>query len=206
MVAVINRISPYIQPENYKTLYHTLFESHLSYCISVWGGVPGKKTDALFSIQKKYLRILFGDREAFLDKFCTAARTCLFGEQYLSKSFYEREHSKPLLNENNIMNFKNLYVYMTVNKLLKIIKYQQPTVLNNEITLSNRNNKTLIILHGKSNTDFVCNASLIWNHVIKILETPTIHEISIEVFKKNANLCCMKDKGKVINYSVVMKI
>ena len=80
MVAVINRISPYIQPENYKTLYHTLFESHLSYCISVWGGVPGKKTDALFRIQKKCLQILFGDREAFLDKFCTAARTRPFGE------------------------------------------------------------------------------------------------------------------------------
>ena len=82
------------------------------------------------------------------------------------------------------MNFKNLYVYMTVNELLKIIKYQQPTVLNNEITLSNRNNKTLIMLLRKSNTDFVYNASLIWNHVIKILETPTIHEISVEIFKK----------------------
>ena len=82
------------------------------------------------------------------------------------------------------MNFKNLYVYMTVNELLKIIKYQQPTVLNNEITLSNCNNKTLIILPRKSNTDFLYNASLIWNHVIKILETPTIHEISVEVFEK----------------------
>ena len=43
MVAVINRISSYIQPKNYKTLYHTLFESHLSYCISVWEGVSDKK-------------------------------------------------------------------------------------------------------------------------------------------------------------------
>ena len=33
-----------------------------------------------------------------------------------------------------------------MNELLKIIKYHQPTVLNNEITLSYRNNKTLIIL------------------------------------------------------------
>ena len=89
MVAAINRISPYILLESYKTLYHTLFESHLSYCISVWGGVPGKKTDVLFRIQKKCLRIYFGDREAFLDKFCTAARTRPFGEQYLSKSFYD---------------------------------------------------------------------------------------------------------------------
>ena len=60
---------------------------------------------------------------------------------------------------------------MTVNELIKTTRYQQPTALNNEITLSNRNNKTLIILPRKSNTDFVYNASLIWNHVIKILES-----------------------------------
>ena len=36
--AVIKRISTFIPRKNYKNIYHTLFESHLSYCISVWGG------------------------------------------------------------------------------------------------------------------------------------------------------------------------
>ena len=90
--------------------------------------------DALFRIQKKSLQILFGDREEFLNKFCTAARTRPFGEQYLSNSFYELEHSKPLFNENNIMNFKNQYIYMTLNELL--LNISNP-VLNNEIKLSN---------------------------------------------------------------------
>ena len=122
-LAVISRISPYIQPENYKALYHTLFESHLTYCISSWGGVASHKTDTLFRIQKKCLRILYGDREEYVNKFCTAARTRQYGEQLLDNTFYEHEHSKTLFNENGIMNFKNLYTYMTSNVLLKNIQY-----------------------------------------------------------------------------------
>ena len=34
-IAVIKHITPCIPKENYKTLYHTLFESHISYGISV---------------------------------------------------------------------------------------------------------------------------------------------------------------------------
>ena len=183
MIAVICRISPYIQPENYKALYHTLFESHLTYCISAWGGVSSHKTDVLFRIQKKCLRVLYGDREAYINKFCTAARTRPYGEQRLSSAFYEREHTKPFFNKNGIMNFRNLYTYMTSNEFLKIMKYQQPTVLSNELKISNRNNKTLILLPNKPNPDFLYNGSLIWNRAIKILEVPTIHEISVGVFK-----------------------
>ena len=72
---------------------------------------------------------------------------------------------------------------MTTNELLEIIKYQQPIVLSNELKISNRNNETLILLPKISNADFIFNGSLIWNRAIKILETPTIHEISVEVFK-----------------------
>ena len=72
---------------------------------------------------------------------------------------------------------------MTTKELLKIIKYQQPIVLSNKLKISTRNDKTLILLPKKSNADFIFNGSLIWNLAIKILETPTIHEISVEVFK-----------------------
>ena len=72
---------------------------------------------------------------------------------------------------------------MTTNELLKIIKYQRSIVLNNELKISKRNNKTLILLPKISITDFIYNGSLIWNRAIKILQTPTIHEISVEVFK-----------------------
>ena len=50
--AIIKRISPYIPTANYKNIYHTLFESHLSYCISTWGGANKKLVDQVFITQK----------------------------------------------------------------------------------------------------------------------------------------------------------
>ena len=45
--AIIKRISSYIPPENHKNIYHTLFESHLLHCISVWGGTKNKLIDGI---------------------------------------------------------------------------------------------------------------------------------------------------------------
>ena len=92
--AIIKRISSYIPPENHKDIYHTLFESHLSYCISVRGGTKKKLIDRIFTLQKSAIRYLFGDYESFLDKFNTAARTRPFGEQCLSANSYCKEHTK----------------------------------------------------------------------------------------------------------------
>ena len=46
--AIIKRICPYIPSQNYKSIYHTLFESHLSYCISVCGGAKRKLVEKIF--------------------------------------------------------------------------------------------------------------------------------------------------------------
>ena len=88
-----------------KDLYHTLYESHLSYCISVWGGAPLTKTARIWTSQKQCLRLLFGDKEAFLDKFRTCARARPICNQLLGEEFYSREHTKPLFNQNK-MNVK----------------------------------------------------------------------------------------------------
>ena len=50
--AIIKRISPYIPSANYKCNYHTLFESHLSYCISTWGGAKKILIDQISVTQK----------------------------------------------------------------------------------------------------------------------------------------------------------
>ena len=51
--AIIKRICPYIPSQNYKSIYHTLFESHLSYCISVWGGAKRKLVEKIFCTLEK---------------------------------------------------------------------------------------------------------------------------------------------------------
>ena len=92
--------------------YVTLFESHLTYNgITVWGGIFNSKLDPLFKIQKKCLRILFGEKKAYLDKFKTCAQVREIDNQQLGTEFYEREHSKPLFNNSSIMNAKNLHIY-----------------------------------------------------------------------------------------------
>lgn len=71
----IYRIKNSLPSQLYKQIYHTLFESHLGYGISVWGGVSINKLSPLFLAQKKCVRILFGDSEAFSEKFKTCSRS-----------------------------------------------------------------------------------------------------------------------------------
>ena len=67
---ILNNIKDIIPDDLHKSLYHTLFESHLTYGITVWGGVANNKLLPLFKPQKKCLR----DKEAYLDKFKTWSR------------------------------------------------------------------------------------------------------------------------------------
>ena len=180
--------------ENFKTLYHTLFESHISYGISVWGGIPQYKLNKLFRLQKKCLRILFGNLEQYLDKFNfnTCARTRPFGAQILTSEFYMREHTKPIFSENKILTVDNLYQYTTAYELMKILKFGYPKALAENFTVSIRNNKNLIILSGHKNNQFNHKASLLWNNLIKSLIIPPIHEANDVIFKKNLKLFLLK--------------
>jgi hypothetical protein len=48
----LNRIKDNIPHNLHKDLYHTLFESHLSYGITVWGNLSESKITPLFTSQK----------------------------------------------------------------------------------------------------------------------------------------------------------
>ena len=82
---ILNRIKDNVPEELHKDLYHTLFESHLVYGITVWGGISENKLLPIFRAQKKCIRILFGDKEAYLDKFKTCARARVKYDQKLGK-------------------------------------------------------------------------------------------------------------------------
>ena len=59
-IAVIKRIKPCITEENFKTLYYTLFESHLLYGISAWGGICHRRLEKVFrTTEKMYSHILW---------------------------------------------------------------------------------------------------------------------------------------------------
>ena len=86
--ATLNRIRDSIPKHLHRDLYYTLFESHLSYCISVWGSAAQHRISSLWTIQKHCIRVLFGDKAAYLDKMNTCVRTRPYDSQVLGNAFY----------------------------------------------------------------------------------------------------------------------
>ena len=145
----------------HKDLYYTLFESHLSYCISAWGGVNQNKISTLFTTQKNCLRILFGDREAFLDKFRTCARARPLGAQVLGEAFYRKEHTKPLFKAHSILSVQNLYSYHCFMDIFKILKFRTPMAMHSKYSISLRKNTTLIT--PDPSYHFFYKSAQLWN-------------------------------------------
>ena len=86
-----------------KLIYHSLFESHLGYAMSVWGGISNNQLKPLFITQKKCIRILFGDCESYIDKFKTCARVRPLNSQRLGSNFYAKESTKPLFSKYELL-------------------------------------------------------------------------------------------------------
>ena len=74
---ILHRIKDYVPGNALKTLYHSLFESQLTYGITVLGAQPYSTLYELFTLQKNCLRLLFGNIHARNQKlYCY----CNYGE------------------------------------------------------------------------------------------------------------------------------
>ena len=69
----------------HKEIYYTLFESYLAYGITVWGKASKSKLRLLFKAQKKAIRVVFGNKEQFLDKL----KKHLLSKQHLGINWIE---------------------------------------------------------------------------------------------------------------------
>ena len=72
---------------------------------------------------------MFGDKEKYLNKFKTCARTRPRETQILGREFYKREHTKPLFIKKSIMTVYNLYFYHCSTDIFKILKFRSPISL-----------------------------------------------------------------------------
>ena len=168
--ATLNRISNSLPKHLHRDLYYTLFESHLSYCISVWGAAAKCRTDLLWTAQKQCIRILFGDREAFLEKPKTCVRARPRSQQRLGPEHYEREHTKPLFELKQILSIHNLYYYHTFMETYKIFKLHIPSSLHCFYNFSEQTQLRLK-LPLKSNT-FTSRSAYLWNDINSKLKVP----------------------------------
>ena len=176
-IGKINAIRNIIPSELYNNLYHTLFESHLSYGISAWGGVSRTSIEPLFITQKKCIRVLFGNRIAYLEKFNTCARTRTYGNQMLGTEFYEHEHSKPLFKKYNFLTVHNLYKYHCLLEMFKIVKLRKPVNLNlnDHFWISN-------ISTGKTGTTSTLTLTILYYNYVLYIYSNLINVL------QNANL------------------
>ncbi len=175
---MLNRIRNCIPSHLHKTLYHTLFESHLSYGINVWGNAAKHLIDSLFTIQKHCIRIMFGDKEAYLEKFRTCVRTRGPNEQKLGQQFYIKEHTKPLFNKHEIFTVVNLYHHRTISDVFKILKTRTPLSLYSNFSISYRKN-TLLILPKDTNC-YTFRASSLWNSFRATLSVEDVQDFSVK--------------------------
>ena len=187
-MSTLSRIKKCVPENVYKELYYTLFESHLSYCISVWGNIPQYQMDEIHIIQKQCIRILFGDFEAYLEKFktCARARPMPKNNQILGPEFYEKERTKPLFKKYEILAVQNLYSYHCFMETLKILKFQTPISLHSLYKLSGHNNTNVI--PSSPNKQFLYQSSTNWN-VIKKKVGISDFSCSISSVKTNLKKC-----------------
>ena len=109
-----------------------------------------------------------------LNKFKTCLRVRPVEEQILGQEHYEKERTKPLLNKHNLMTVHNLYVYHCSIDTFKTLKYRIPISLYSLYLLSNR--KEAFLITPLPNSQFIYNASKIWN---TIRETIAKSDLSI---------------------------
>ena len=196
----IHRIKNLIPQNLHKDIYHTLFESHLTFGISVWGGVSMNTLAPLFTTQKKCVRLLFGDNEAYSDKFKTCVRTrpihCIkplddklswkvdLRDQILGTKFFEKEHTKPLFVANDILTVHNLYRYHCLNETYKILKLRTPISLYTSLFNRSRLKETRLITPTPS-VNFTYKSAHLWNTCqnVKCLKMHDLSSNTIGSFK-----------------------
>ena len=100
--------------------------------------MPQSKIKNLFNTQKKCIRILFGDWNAYCDKFQTCVKARPIDLQKLGPQFYKKEHTKPLFKKFKILSAPNLYSYHCFLEVFKLLKFRTPIALHSLFKSSKR--------------------------------------------------------------------
>ena len=134
------------------------------------------------------MRILFGDKEAYLDKFKTSCCTRPIETQILGTAYYMKEHTKPLFHKHKILAFKNLYNYQICLETLKILKSKIPYYLFQLHPLSSRNNQNFLVAERNSSL-FITNRIKLWNNCVKAIK---LYQTKISKFKLDLKKILLK--------------
>ena len=183
-IVLIKRVKKFIPSSHYLKIYQSLFVSHLTYGISCWGGVYYSKLQKLFNIQKRCIRILFGESYSFdhPEYYATCCRTKTYQEHVALKN-YALEHTKPLFNKHSLLTLHNLYASRSLVELIKILKLHSPYPVYENLQFCPRTHHFRLLspkynLDISKNNYFISSVNL-WNKCIsKLLDNPDLFSSS----------------------------
>ena len=181
-ILLIKHIKKFIPSSHYFKIYHSLFISHLTHGISFWGGICPSKLIKMFKIQKRCVRILFGDNYSFdypeYYLTCDRARTYM---NHTTLKDYSLEHTKPIFNKHKLLTLNNLYVLRSLAELIKILKSHTPISMFKFLQFCHRSHhyRLHIPKHnlGISSNNFFINTATLWNTCIGALLDPPIPSV-----------------------------
>ena len=185
-IVLIKRVRKFLPEKHLKTIYHSLFLSHLTYGITCWGGAYSSKFQKLFNIQKRCLRILFGEIPSFdheeYYQTCARARTY---QSHMTPRDFSLEHTKPLFNCNQLLTMQSLYVHKSLTELFKILKFKTPIALSELFRLKHLQSSQEMKLHVPpfnldiSRNNYIVNASTLWNTYVRhVLDSPVLSSLT----------------------------
>ena len=225
-ITMIKRIRKFVPRILHREIYFSLFQSHLAYGISAWGGACPSKLRKVFSLQKRCVRLLFGEKPSF--DHSEFYETCARSRPYAAKIKedqkifeLEHEHTKPLFNYNKILTIHHLYTLNTLAEAFKIKKLLTPTIVNKLMPLSplsESGTRQLLLEVPKvslsiSKNNFFFKAAQIWNNIVpNILQSPILdkrYNLVIPGSCENSDLTTpvsyIKSNTKTILFSIQSK-
>ena len=192
-IIMLKRIKKFIPKSEYLKIYNALFLSHVTYCISCWGGTPKLKLLKIFALQKRCVRLLFGNQFTFdhPEYYETCARVRTFEENMTPKNFC-LEHTKPLFVEHKLLSLENLFKFHSFMEVFKILKLHSPISLYECFCLGHRGDKLTLLLPRVyldiSKRNFVFSSSKIWNEFLdKIFDKCSSQDSGIVIPGSNPN-------------------
>ena len=129
---------------------------------------------------------MFGDHQAYTDKFKTCARARPIHEQILGETFYKKEKTKPLFEKHGILALQNLYTYHCFMETFKILKFHSPTGIYSLYKTSGRDN-TKGLITPEPSAHFLYKSSSIWNSIRPKMKIQQ-HDMSTSISQTKSSL------------------
>ena len=140
------------------------------------------------------MRVIFGDREKFLDKFKTCVRARPITEQKLTSAFYAKENTKPLFKKHKILTAQNLYHYYSSCELFKTFKYFSPLPVYKLFKISMRSHKTLYIYTPLPSDSYEYRMGVMWNLTRQMINITDTSE-SVSSFKDGLKIALIEKQN-----------